>query len=164
MKIFGMHVPDFRWTPQGRLNKKLFDAAGNRDYAFALQLLAQGADPMYREQDREMQRPHTALDFASGSRELVSAILARLTQQQMDRLLLLYVSEGNASYVRALLDTGADWAQQNHGRSLIHFAPTGAEDVKRILRSIDTASSINAAMGCDEDPAPQTATKAPFTL
>lgn len=142
------------------------DAMTQASYAVALRMLELGADPSQHvgptEETPESRRSALLYSVARGAHQLVHAILERLSQQQKDRELRDAVRKGFARCVQTLIDAGADGAQLVNGRTLIETAHPQAEEVKRILRSFDTARAINAAMSDGADDAPPATSS--FTL
>lgn len=141
----------------------LYDAASKGVTALALRLLELGASPLYEEKGQ------TAFQRAvdRDRQEIVRAMVAALTQPEKDQLLLRHVlAGGNAACVRILLAAGADAAQRNdRGRTLLQLASSTdeGEAIKRLLRSVKTAESIDLAMSGDDGQPPAPA-NTPFAL
>lgn len=129
------------------------DCMTQASYAVALRMLKLGADPTQHvgptEETPQSRRSALLYSVARGAHELVHAILQRLSQQQKDRELRDAVRKGFARCVQILINAGADSAQLVDGRTLIETANPQAEEVKRILRSVDTARAIDSAMSHD---------------
>ena len=147
--------------PQPRLDLLLFDAV-TRDRKIALRLLEAGANPLVKMM--RLGEQTTAFELAAkfALPEVVAFTLTRLDQRQKDELLMTMVQKGEAPAVRSLIDAGASTSQRgDRARTLLQLAKT--EEVRRLLRSVDTANHLGSAMrDANDDAAPPA--KSSFTL
>ena len=135
------------------IDRLLFYAAMQERDDVAFRVLELGANPAHGEPLGQHARPQSAFDLTKNV-ELLRAIAQRLTPMQRDDLLPVYVQEGKAPQVRALLSAGADATRLINGRTLLQMAPADAEDVKRMLRSVELGALLESAMGGTDAQAP----------
>lgn len=136
--------------PVSDIDSIFFDAASNGAESIALRMLELGADPARSEMVGSKRRSAFAISAMRGHDAVACAILARLAPAELDSLLHVHARQGDAACVRLLLGAGADAARRINGRTLLQLTPRDAHDVKRMLRSIGTAKTIEQAMGSNE--------------
>lgn len=149
--------------------KDLFFAAISAEHEnLALILLQLGANPLATHQVTPGWNA-TAFECAAqwtsdGFPKLVPAMLRGMTLAQKNELLVDQVRRGRTAAVRHLLASGADPHLEVDGMPLIEHAPDFSEDIRRLLRAIDTTEAIEAAMGADEAPPVPASANSSFTL
>lgn len=73
-------------------------------------------------------------------------------REAQDKFLFLAVRKGCVESIQTLASMGANIDQKPQGRSLVRWAPRGRDDVKRVLRSIKSSSTIASAMDSHDEP------------
>ena len=152
------------------LDRMLLDAVADyQQLAIAMRLLELGADPLFQvtrmtADGTPSPLPDTPFEnaLALDAHELVAAMLNGISQAEKDEWLVMYVQAGHTRGTQAMLSAGADAQQRVSGLPLVDLTPGHAEEIRRMLRAIDTAAAIEAAMGRDDSAAAPA--KPSFTL
>ena len=129
------------------LTPALYAATRGYGHAFGA-LVILGADPLAIDS-----KGRNALDIAIENERDDMALWLLQTQpalhpsgEALDKLFVRAVRRGLTRVVNQLAEMGADVGQKPNGRTLLQCAPPGADDLKRLLRSLKSGATITSAM------------------